>query len=52
MLPLILTLTISLAPSEEEIRMDAPLAKTMGKLQNKQAAQAREAGNWRGPQTR
>jgi NO-binding membrane sensor protein with MHYT domain len=61
-LSLILTLTISLAPSEEEIRMDAQLTKTMEELQAKQAQQAqqaqqvaqqaREANNWRGPQTR
>jgi NO-binding membrane sensor protein with MHYT domain len=51
-LSLILTLTISLAPSEEEIRMDAQLTKTMEELQARQAEQARAAGNWRGPQTR
>ena len=51
-LSLILTLTISLAPSEEEIRMDAQLAKTMEELQAKQAAQIRDAGSWRGPQAR
>jgi formiminotetrahydrofolate cyclodeaminase len=51
-LSLILTLTISLAPSEEEIRMDAQLTKTMEELQARQAEQARQAGNWRGPQTR
>ncbi|MCW2931708.1 MAG: hypothetical protein JWM19_2670 [Actinomycetia bacterium] len=51
-LSLILTLTISLAPSEEEIRLDAQLTKTMEELQARHAEQAREAGNWRGPQTR
>jgi NO-binding membrane sensor protein with MHYT domain len=51
-LSLILTLTISLAPSEEEIRLDAQLTRTMEELQARQAQQAREAANWRGPQTR
>jgi NO-binding membrane sensor protein with MHYT domain len=49
---LILTLTVSLASSEEEIRMDAQLAKTMEELQRKQAEQAREAGTSRGTRTR
>jgi NO-binding membrane sensor protein with MHYT domain len=61
-LSLILTLTISLAPSEEEIRLDAQLTRTMEELQAKQAyqaqqaqqaaQQARDANNWRGPQAR
>jgi NO-binding membrane sensor protein with MHYT domain len=51
-LSLILTLTISLAPSEEEIRLDAQLTKTMEELHARQAEQAREGGNRRGPQIR
>jgi NO-binding membrane sensor protein with MHYT domain len=44
-LSLVLTLVISLAPSEEEIRMDAQLMKTMEELQ---ARQARDADRYRG----
>jgi len=49
---LILTLVISLAPSEEEIRMDAQLTKTLEELRRKQGEQAREAGKSRGARTR
>jgi hypothetical protein len=49
---LILTLTIGLASSEEEIRIDAQLTKTLEELQRKQAEQAREAGKSRGTRTR
>ncbi len=49
---LILTLMISLAPSEDEIRMDAQLTKTMEDLQRKQAEQERQLRQSRGPQPR
>jgi NO-binding membrane sensor protein with MHYT domain len=51
-LTLILTLMISLAPSEEEIRMDAELNKTMEDLRRRQGEQAPGAGGPRGTQIR
>ena len=48
---LTLTMMVSLAPSEEEIRLDAQLNKTMEELRRKQAEQLPGAGNPRGTRT-